>query len=1403
MAGAPPAAQVAQPPPYLTDVHFLGEEEEEEILTNSHIIKSKRVSASDDLQDRRKIVTGKKDSSLDIFIHSLDQPAGPTAHLHQPSPHILLNDAELDTETATEPAHNNSSPPKEIPNLSNYFARSASWQRLNTGLDSDEGAISDGVFTHSEGEENEPFLLDAKKKPSQGYHSSEDVDEVRLAVNGHNNFPREDSSDRDHYADVEEDEDLEGKVRTLDFVASKTTTITENNSQESSTDPLNSANSSKRNSVDEATSPTRAKQKKKRHSLPSKTTDKDASGKAPGPKRKFKGKTSLWISRGNSMGKLAAKLKPEYVPPDYSSFISRLLQKYLSKVSLDTVENASGNTFDGAVLFSDASGFTALTERLDKKGKESGKSGAEGLCVVLNDFFSRLLAIVEKYGGDVVKFAGDALCIVFPVDANESTMTNGFISPDLKTATLRACACSNDIHKALHGFPAIPATKYDKGVQLSLHMGIGCGKLTAVHVGGIFDRWEYILAGPPVAQIAIAEPLAKSKETVLSPEAYRHVQHVIDGTSVSELIRLGKRPKSKAKHGDFMLINRVNTVVSVPPSPPLPPISEKVASLMRRYIPNAILKKLDSHQKDHLSDILDVAVIFVNVQGLELVADDQGDVKKAVAAGQMMMLEIQRIVYQFEGSVNKLLVDDKGLLAMCALGLPPMPHPDDAARAVYTALELKRSLPITLKQKMELDIQVSVGVSSGRAFCGVVGSNRRREYTLMGNIVNLAARLMGAATKFEGCILVDKPTRDLALKSTKLIEFSAVEPLELKGKAKKTPAFEPTMKKGDSTNLTKKTKSGGITGREKEMEVLTGMVKKLISSKGGALVLTGGRGSGKTKLVAHLRKLGAQHRMEMFPLDTSVNSKPADLGLVKASATLKKQLKLFQDPSMDHAEHFKPWQHIVHDMILSGSGFDNVTPRDWIESALVDQPNLLNAIHLLNFTLPFNHDIPLPPTKTIDPGAGEVSLICKMVSHLIHYFCTKQPLFIMLHIQTGTNVDSGVDNNTWELAHSVARYCSTGRFARPAKEESTLHENGCAGHHPVILCVATRPLVDDRNVNIVGLKDAAIQSETFLQLRPLNEFIRRKYAAQCLGVSEAAMTPSLLQFLSDRAAGNPKHIKECVDELLSDRGRGVEDGVGLGPAVKILPTGSIQILSEDLNKSPVPQQMKVYIAQEFFQLINEHQLLLKIASTFPAFTPGMLRDVFNIDTTEENRRKQAKMYKIIQEDLNKLMEADFLEQIPHTPTSVHAYYPDDITKASSYRFVNRFLQHHIASTMEDRWKEKLQSKVRLRVDEVHDANVRLQAFVRGHRARKQFKFTKAVMLIQRRVRAKLRRIRLRLSERSRLQLLAEMSPQRKLAPAREFYTVVTGEDGKPRRVKVLRNTGRKLPPLPSTASSQA
>ena len=100
----------------------------------------------------------------------------------------------------------------------------------------------------------------------------------------------------------------------------------------------------------------------------------------------------------------------------------------------------------------------------------------------------------------------------------------------------------------------------------------------------------------------------------------------------------------------------------------------------------------------------------------------------------------------------------QGTVLIAAFGLPPLSHEDDAARGVFAALEIHSSL--LAKHEMDSSIGVTTGecrkmngatllltLAAGQLFSGVVGSDRRREFAMVGDIVNLSARLMVAAMK--------------------------------------------------------------------------------------------------------------------------------------------------------------------------------------------------------------------------------------------------------------------------------------------------------------------------------------------------------------------------------------------------------------------------------------------------------------------------------------------------------------------------------------------------------------------------------------------------------------------------------------------------------------------------------
>src|ERR1051326_4432529 len=120
-----------------------------------------------------------------------------------------------------------------------------------------------------------------------------------------------------------------------------------------------------------------------------------------------------------------------YVP----AMIIRRAEQGIAQFTQPTVEK-----FSATVLFADISGFTALTERLAARGA----AGAEDLTHLLNTYLGQLIDLITIHGGDIVKFAGDAVLALWPV--NEE---NG---EDLTALTARVAQCSLTIQERLHEY---------------------------------------------------------------------------------------------------------------------------------------------------------------------------------------------------------------------------------------------------------------------------------------------------------------------------------------------------------------------------------------------------------------------------------------------------------------------------------------------------------------------------------------------------------------------------------------------------------------------------------------------------------------------------------------------------------------------------------------------------------------------------------------------------------------------------------------------------------------------------------------------------------------------------------------------------------------------------------------
>ena len=181
--------------------------------------------------------------------------------------------------------------------------------------------------------------------------------------------------------------------------------------------------------------------------------------------------------------------------------------------------------FDGSLLFVDISGFTALSRRLH----------IELLKTHINAYFTEMLNVVDQHEGDAVKFAGDALYIIWPANAKNS----------VSACVQKALECSLEITRVCNSYkiylddqrhmnssyatgnatkkksPSDDGTdvEEDAVMFLNVHVGLGVGIMAAVDVG-CSGRWEMLLVGEPLNDVAKADLYAESGEVVISGKAH-------------------------------------------------------------------------------------------------------------------------------------------------------------------------------------------------------------------------------------------------------------------------------------------------------------------------------------------------------------------------------------------------------------------------------------------------------------------------------------------------------------------------------------------------------------------------------------------------------------------------------------------------------------------------------------------------------------------------------------------------------------------------------------------------------------------------------------------------------------------------------------------------------------------
>ena len=443
---------------------------------------------------------------------------------------------------------------------------------------------------------------------------------------------------------------------------------------------------------------------------------------------------------------------------------------------------------DGTLAFVDISGFTALTERLARKGKV----GAEEMSDVLNATFAGLLTEARSDDADLVKWGGDAVLLLYQ-------------GPD---HALRAARSAHRMRSALRTLGRISTSS--GAVTLRMSMGLHSGDVDLFLVGDPAVHKELLICGPSASVTVGVEAQASAGQIGVSATTAALLPARLLGASLGD----GRLLRSPPRLDDLVVL-------------PQQPTGTDPATVL----PVNIRTHLQGGIADPEHRVITVA--FVQFSGTDEVLMSEGPVALAEALDDVVR-NVQwacahHDVTFFETDINR----DGGKIMLTA-GAPRSADHDDERMLRVARLVLDRAGRLPLR----------IGINRGRVYCGDFGPDFRRTYSVKGDAINLAARVMSRAATGEVLATLEVLDRSAALFRT-----SELPPFMVKGKSMAVRAAvvgELIGSRGQQRA------DVPLVGRDGEIAALRGALDDVRGRQGRLVEVVGEPGIGKSRLVEEL-----------------------------------------------------------------------------------------------------------------------------------------------------------------------------------------------------------------------------------------------------------------------------------------------------------------------------------------------------------------------------------------------------------------------------------------------------------------------------------------------------------------------------------------------------------------------
>ncbi|MBT9568904.1 MAG: adenylate/guanylate cyclase domain-containing protein [Thiobacillus sp.] len=218
----------------------------------------------------------------------------------------------------------------------------------------------------------------------------------------------------------------------------------------------------------------------------------------------------------------------------------------------------------------------------------------------------------------------------------------------------------------------------------------------------------------------------------------------------------------------------------------------QMTKLFGQYVPPELAAEMSQDPAHYTMEgqSRDMTVLFSDIRGFTNFSERLPPAELSNVLNAYLST-MTRIVQQHRGTIDKYIGD-----AIMAFWNAPVDLADHATRAVQTALDMQAALPQLNKEFAARgwpDVQIGIGINTGRMSVGNMGSEFRMSYTVMGDAVNLGSRLEGITKQYGVGILATQPT----VEADAVHVFMKIDDVRVKGKATPVAIYQPLGRKNE------------------------------------------------------------------------------------------------------------------------------------------------------------------------------------------------------------------------------------------------------------------------------------------------------------------------------------------------------------------------------------------------------------------------------------------------------------------------------------------------------------------------------------------------------------------------------------------------------------------------------